>query len=142
MTSTTNPIFYQSQLCTYEIQIHFEQHRLVQQISPYLPKFACRMPYNWRTPHAYFLTSLFEYFNLYYANSILCSVLSFLIGSCVLLKTFIEDITADLISLKMNDKTASDENRSKIVGIFCKSIQNHADLKQLSVISFENNFLL
>lgn len=100
------------------------------------------MPFNWRTPLGYLAALSFEYILLRSSFVFFHSLVCFYIGSCLLLKTFVEDITNDIRSLNAIDNKKSDGNRTKeIRTIFANVVQDHAALKQLSSNSAKYTFL-
>ena len=60
------------------------------------------------------------------------AVISFLCGTCWLLKVFTEDITNDLQFLEVNESSSA-ENYAKLRENLYKVIQNTSDIKQLSI---------
>lgn len=92
------------------------------------------MPFNQKTPLGYLLTLSFECILTHYVAVLMAPTIAFLIGSCFLLKTFLDDAISDLAYLKVEEEIKSDENLAKkIRTIFCEAVRIHADLKQLSV---------
>lgn len=86
-----------------------------------------RMPFNWKTPFGYMILLSYEGVEAIVAAMAFYPIMSIFIGSCILLKTFIEDITIDLKCL--NQKQNEKENLSEI---FCNVIQNYSNVQELS----------
>lgn len=94
-----------------------------------------RLPFNWKCPVGYLIIASFEYLEVLFACEIVCLVLCFLIGSCYLLESFINDISNEICSLNAEgQKTKSNGNKLAINErtILCNAVQHHSDLKQLS----------
>lgn len=102
--------------------------------------FYIRLPFNWKTPLGYLIAQLAQTLAAYFTLVCLASVLCFLVGSCWLFITFIEDITQNLFVWN-NDKTAN-RNHEDRLKCYCNIIQSYVDVNQLSteenlVVSFK-----
>lgn len=94
------------------------------------------MPFDWRTPFGYFIALAALGIGLHCISFAAVPVICFLIQSCRLLKTFVEDITKDVCRLQERSSHSSNGPREhlkrEIVEYFAILIQNHSTLKQLS----------
>lgn len=104
-----------------------------------LSKSSLRLPYNWETPLNYLMTLLMlcvvVHFMAYSAIPLIC----FLIESCFLMKTFVEDISKDIPLLNEDVAHSSNKKSTKKTQIakhFSNMLQNHSIVKQLSKIDF------
>lgn len=95
------------------------------------------MPYNWKSPFGYILTLAYEDFMLrsgitYFLSPFIC----FLIGSCFLVKAFIEDVTNDLSSLNVSRTSTSgfEDRLARIEISFGNVVHYHSHVKQLSMV--------
>lgn len=91
-----------------------------------------RLPFNWRTPLGYSFVLFYIY--VLSASGVLAVgvVMVFFFGSCILLKSFIEDITNDLTIFKRY-KTKREKR------IFYNIIQAYTDIKQFSTQFLQKN---
>lgn len=89
-----------------------------------------RLPFNWQTPRGYLFTE--PVVSAIYFVLFLCLVptIGYYAGSCALFITFVEDITNDLKHL--NIKKRRNQNWNEMRAAFCKIIQLHSEVKQLS----------
>lgn len=89
-----------------------------------------RLPFDWKTLPGYIITLFVQYTY----TSVVClsmyPTFCFFLGSCWLIKSFVNDITNELIDFN------TIENRYKARQMFCKTMQNMSDVKQLSQILF------
>lgn len=93
-----------------------------------------RMPFSWKTPLGYLITLSFEFFGGCFGTISLCAFFPLLIGSCLLFKTFVEDITSDLHPLNVDHKrTWNGDHAKNMKMILCSVVQHHSDLTQLSI---------
>lgn len=95
-----------------------------------------RMPFNWKTPIGFLVIFLFQCVNVNNAAMIVTPTMCFFVGSCILLKSLIEDITNDLNSLNQDEQKMSKLDKRKKIAKedFCYVIQEFSDVKQLSVL--------
>lgn len=89
------------------------------------------LPFNWQTKFGYLIALIIEAIG---ASTIsLCGVpvICFLVGSCWLLKTIIQDITNDLSQLN-ETVPSSTEDKNDVEKIFRTFIQNFSKTEELS----------
>lgn len=111
---------------------HFANHSLL-----YFRNTPSRtVPLNWKTPFGFLIAGLFEYMCGVSMCEFFSISFSFLIGSCVLVKAFLNDVAGDLGSLHVNKEILPNGNEAKkIEKIFCEISCDHSTLKQLSTNS-------
>lgn len=88
-----------------------------------------RLPFNWKTPTAYLIAvsaqSIPIYCTLFCAQSVIC----FLIGSCWLIDSIVNDIASDLPQLNVGGASNRNENTKRL----CCIVEFFMNAKQLSV---------
>lgn len=91
-----------------------------------------RLPFNWKTPLGYVIALFMQVIGTYYTSAggvpIACSV----IGCCLLLKTFVEDITRDLAHFEANNTFHDFKSQSKILKHLKYLVKSFTMVKQLS----------
>ena len=97
------------------------------------------MPFNWKTPFGFIIATLFQYYNIRSGAVFMFNIMCFLVGSSVLLKSFIEDITNDLCLLNV-DGMHSNEIVQNTKIVLRNIVQDISLVKQLSVILLIKQF--
>lgn len=90
-----------------------------------------RIPYNWKTPLKYLVTMIAIFLSIIPLISGIISTICILIGSSSLFIAFVNDLTNDLGFLNVGGVSTT-ESHMKMKERFCKIIQNHLDVKELS----------
>lgn len=90
-----------------------------------------RLPFNWKTPLGYSIAFCAQSVTVFYTCFSVSSVVSFLIGSCWMLTTIVEDIANDFSFL--NERQSQDEKRKSIKRHFLNIVQLYSDANQLSL---------
>lgn len=93
-----------------------------------------RLPYNSKTPLGYACTMLGMFTTSYASLMINSPLMSFMVGACWLIITFVKDIGNDLYEL--NTKQARKINREKFKKRFCNIIRQFCVIEQLSELDF------
>lgn len=128
MIYTTNHTFYHSQSCKLSTRHRVVASLCIEKSSINL-RVLFRLPFNWRTPVGYMVALLGQW------AAAVCTLfggttaISFLVGSCWLFITILDDITNDLN--KLNGR-----NRKKLQH-FREIIVCYADVKQLSHLNHD-----
>lgn len=96
--------------------------------------FISRLPFDWKTPLGYLATLSLEFIGAFYTAMFLVAIACFLVGSCWLLISFIEDITSDLSLLTENNETSdgTSDGTSDVIVRFYEIVQFYSDVEQLS----------
>lgn len=90
------------------------------------------MPFNWKTPIGYLVTLSIEAVATYYVTVFLSLQFCFLIVSCVLLKSFVDDIMNELHTLNVDKQIPADSDDAKNLKLdLCNVVQDHANMKEL-----------
>lgn len=102
-----------------------------------------RTPFNWQTPLRYLIVLLYQWAISFMVLLSVDMAVFFLVASCIVLKSFIEDTTNDLKLFIPNEKTsnkkgetkrnAENKMKMKMKFTFCNIIKSHSDIKQLSL---------
>lgn len=93
------------------------------------------MPFDWQTPFGYFLALSFQCVAVYFGALIFVPLMSSLIGSALLLRAFVVDISNDLSFLNVDfqqQQQINDDCCREIIEQFINVIQELSLVKQLS----------
>lgn len=95
-----------------------------------------RLPFNWKTPVGYLVAWIFQSIGFFYTLYQSPSWIGMYFGSCWLFVSFAKDIANDFPQL--NATKAERRSYCELKGRFCRIVQFHSDMKELSGIdSFE-----
>lgn len=86
------------------------------------------MPFDWKNPICYFIVFVTQFVSFYFLLYCCTCIISFLIGSCLILISFTEDMKTQLGSLKQTN------GRLENLKILSEFIESHAKAKQLNLI--------
>lgn len=95
-----------------------------------ISSLCCRLPFDWKTPLGYHFAVFWFFSGTYFSMLANSPLISFMVGSCWLVITFINDLTNDLSELNANN--ARKINRQKIYKRFCNVIRQFCAIEQLS----------
>lgn len=101
--------------------------------------FLHRFPFDTTKPIGYFISTVFEYIIIVNELFAMMCMSIFIIGACLMIISFADDIKCDLQSLNRTAKVNDDYNRLEIILRFSQFIQFHTNAKELS--KFLNYFL-
>lgn len=96
-----------------------------------------RMPFSWKTPSGYMIAFLDELVSDIVGTATYVPLISFIVGSCWLLITFIKDISSDLSSIEaeeISNKTVDDSKK-----LLCKIIKFYTDIRGWGREACENS---
>lgn len=90
-----------------------------------------RLPFNWKQPIGYAIALSMQCIEVYY--SVMAGVIlgSYAIGSCFLLKSFVNDITNDILLFNL-EAAVSDHNYELTAKRFIHFVQEFSNVKELS----------
>lgn len=94
-----------------------------------------RFPFNWKTPFRFFIALLVQSASLFAILFGITPLMCFLIGTCYLIVTIVEDITNELAPLNADE--VLNRHERELTEHLSKIVQLHADAKQLSHIFFQ-----
>lgn len=96
-----------------------------------------RLPYDWRTPFGYLIILVVQGISTLFTVTTVTPIIGSIVVSCWLFASFIEDITNDLSALSVNGSTRTSTHKitdsAALKEQFCNIIQNHSDIKELSI---------
>ena len=88
-----------------------------------------RLPFDWKTPFGYLLAISAQAAGYFCICSNAPPVIGYMIGSCWLFISFIEDITTEFLLLNSSE-ASSNQNDKEFKENFCNIIQLYSDVKQ------------
>lgn len=89
-----------------------------------------RWPFDWRAPFGYLVAwraQIVGFFALVVSASPFFHIF---FGSCWLLNVIVQDLTNDMAAFNNTDEIQNDNNRVKLMKVFCKIIQDYSEAKQ------------
>lgn len=92
------------------------------------------MPFNWKTPLGYVIALMTQGVASYFTLLSTASTLCLLVGICLLLIAFVEDLANDLNVLSISE--LPNDRHSKLLEDFRNSMQLYSQVKQLSADYF------
>lgn len=101
--------------------------------------FSHRLPFDWKTPHGYLIALILESIVSFTAGSIVVPPVCFVIGACLLITTFVNNIAAEVPHLNVNKR--SDGKNQALKSHFCNVIRDIADAKQFSKMSGDQKMI-
>lgn len=92
--------------------------------------FYIRLPFNWKTPLGFFAALTIQAFASYFTLLSTASILCFLVGLCLLLIGFVEDLTSNLNALSATE--IPNKTHEKLTEDFHNAMRLYSQVKELS----------